>query len=302
MRVLTPLSLAVALAISALSQAQFTSFVSFGDSLSDSGNINNLTFGISPGAGYFNGRFSNGPVWNERVAASFGLTAVASTSGGTNYAYGGSLSGAGFTNFIVPNMTPQVNSYLASNTPTASVLFTVWSGGNDYLNGSTNVGQVVSNISNNITSLYNAGGRHFIVPNLPLLGNIPRNIGTVNQGPANVLSAAHNSALSNQISVLRTNLSGIKIYTVDIAGIFEEVRLNPGAFGLTNVSDPALVNGVVVPNEDQYLFFDSIHPTRIGHQLVADAAIRAVPEPMTLTALTLGALALAKRRRSRKSA
>ena len=46
----------------------FTRIVLFGDSLSDVGNVNNQTFGISPGSGYWNGRFSNGPVWVENFA------------------------------------------------------------------------------------------------------------------------------------------------------------------------------------------------------------------------------------------
>src|SRR5205823_5341630 len=68
--------------------------VVFGDSLSDVGNVNNQTFGISPGSGYWNGRFSNGPVWAESLATGLSLSAPTySRGGGSDWAYGGAHTG-----------------------------------------------------------------------------------------------------------------------------------------------------------------------------------------------------------------
>jgi outer membrane lipase/esterase len=70
----------------------FSSLVVFGDSLSDVGNIDNATpfFFKYPGQYYYQGRFSNGPVWVEPLAAGLGLpTIAASTDGGNDFAYGG---------------------------------------------------------------------------------------------------------------------------------------------------------------------------------------------------------------------
>src|SRR5690349_1365451 len=61
----------------------------FGDSLSDIGNIDDATFGAVPGSSYFDGRFSNGPAWVERLASNLGVGPLRpSRVGGTNYAYG----------------------------------------------------------------------------------------------------------------------------------------------------------------------------------------------------------------------
>ena len=66
----------------------------FGDSLSDTGNVFDV-FGI-PAAPNFQGRFSNGPVWVEGLAAGLGAPApMPSRNGGTNYAYGGAETGFG---------------------------------------------------------------------------------------------------------------------------------------------------------------------------------------------------------------
>src|SRR6476659_8447225 len=68
----------------------FSNLVVFGDSLSDVGNIAQAPFINTPGPYYWNGRFSNGPVYAETLATGLGLPAlVNSASGGNDFAYGG---------------------------------------------------------------------------------------------------------------------------------------------------------------------------------------------------------------------
>ena len=60
----------------------YDSLISFGDSLSDTGSG-------PPTPPTYGGRFSNGPVWQEQLAGSLGLSAAQTH----NYAIGGAMTG-----------------------------------------------------------------------------------------------------------------------------------------------------------------------------------------------------------------
>ena len=69
----------------------------------------------------------------------------------------------------------------------------------------------------------------------------------------------------------------------NVARLFVEIIELPEEFGLSNVTDPALdeQTGEIVPNPDEYLFWDSYHPTTVGHTIMGDAVFDQVPEPGT---------------------
>ncbi|HEY7089188.1 MAG TPA: SGNH/GDSL hydrolase family protein, partial [Tepidisphaeraceae bacterium] len=153
----------------------FSGLLSFGDSLSDVGNTYGATFGLSPGGSpYYNGRYSNGPVWVEDLALDQALAVpTLSRSGGLDYAYGGAETGTGNTSLVIWNLQKQVSTYLGNHTPSPTQLVTLWAGANDFFDGQTNVATPVNNIATSIGSLATAGAKTFLVPNLPLLGDTP---------------------------------------------------------------------------------------------------------------------------------
>lgn len=252
----------------------FTRLVIFGDSLSDVGNTSQATLGIQPGSAYWQGRFSNGPVWIEQLGVTLGLPVVKSRSGGYNYAHGGAETGSGYEYLVIPNLVTQVTQYLNARTPNSTELHVVWAGGNDYLNGQTNHAVPVGNLEAQIVRLYNAGARRFLVPNLPLLGFVPRNVGTSNEAPMNLLSLQHNALLYQRLWTLRRTLFGIDIHMMDVGSLMETIRSNPGAYGLSNVTEPAYNGTTVVPNPAVYAFWDEIHPTTGVHGILANGAAR----------------------------
>ena len=323
-------SLVLCVTASSAWAVSFSNIVVFGDSLSDTGNLGTLTGGAAPqtaGGAYFAGRFSNGPVWVEQLAKRLGLPApTPSFLGGTNYAWGGSESSlVGISFQSTPNVGEQIQTtflggspfapaigYLDNNTPSPTDLFVLWTGANDFLNaGQTDASVPVANISTHIGTLAAAGAQHFLVPNLPLLGQIPRHFGESTEAAFDALTIEFNELLKAELNQLKNDL-GIKIVMVDIFSLFQDIENDPTAFGFTDLTGKALINGFVsginpveiVPNPDEYRFWDEVHPTRVTHRVIGDLAFSSlpIPEPNTMILSFVGAGGLGLITRRRKTA
>jgi thermolabile hemolysin len=285
------------LLLSATASTQAARLFAFGDSLTDTGNVYAATGGANPAAPYWQGRYSNGPVWAERLASGLGLSVDRSLTGGTNYAYGGAQlnPNSALSSVGTPNVGAQLGQFqLGGNSFVATDLVVLWAGGNDFLNGATNPTLVASYVTQHMTSMYALGARRFLIPNLPLLGYTPGLIGTGGETLANFASVAFNANLASNLATFRTNYSGTTVHELDIATLFETVRTSPGGYGLTNVTQSYLATG---GNPDQFLFWDNVHPTRGVHDIVGRAALAAVPEPGSIVALGLGCVVLLRRRK-----
>ncbi|MDR3620741.1 MAG: SGNH/GDSL hydrolase family protein [Paludisphaera borealis] len=272
-----------------------TEIVAFGDSLSDVGNTY-LAIGFPPSPPYYPGVYSNGPNWIQLLAGKLGVaTPTASLAGGTDYAWGGAESGAGLSFMGTPNLGLQVDTFLGSNTPNASQLFTVWAGANDFLNGGqTDPTVVVANIAGAISALAGAGGTHFLVPNLPLLGELPATNGLPQpmRDALDGLTLAFNGLLQAEVANLSQTL-GVSITYLDVNGEFGKIIADPAAFGLTNVTDADPRSIGEAADGQAHLFWDTVHPTTVVHEVIAQAAFNAVvPEPSSFALLAIAGAGL----------
>ncbi len=225
----------------------FSGFVVIGDSLSDDGNVANVTQNRVairyPGQNfnYADGRFTNNRstspasarwsgVWHEQLATFFANTSLASNSldnNGTCFAFGGATTrdgqqnrtvisnptpfGGGQVSITIDNMGQQVTNYLARGTPNANALFLVWGGANDLFDdfSDANVSATANRVAALVTRLAQAGARSFLVPNLPPLGNIPHyNNGNASAAPLNTASAAYRDRLSAALDTAVAGLAG----------------------------------------------------------------------------------------------
>jgi phospholipase/lecithinase/hemolysin len=284
-------ALALGMLAPATTRAGFTQIVAFGDSLIDTGNLFAATG--QPPAPYFDGRFSNGPIWVEYLAVRLGVAAPApSLNGGMDYAWGGAETGTGLSTIGVPNINSQVADFLAAHTLGASQLVVIDGGANDFFNGQTDPSVPVANLVAAITALAGAGGRTFLVQNLPQLGMIPASQGLPQdrRDALNALTLAYDSLLNSSLAQLRSTL-GVTIGEVDLDRFLTDARADPSAYGFTNTTTSALDDGVV--SGAGYLFWDDVHPTTVGHQFIGDLAFAAVvPEPGSVTLLATGAVVL----------
>ena len=289
--------------------AQFSSLYVFGDSLSDVGQFSTVTGGLVPPAslGYFNGRFSNGPVWVDYLAADLGVSSTTQT----NFAIGGASTGTQNSSISgLPGLQQEIAGFTQA-VPQAdpNALYVIWAGANDYLGtiGQTNPAIPVANIDQAINALVQDGAKDILVANLPDLGLVPlvSAQGSLVSGAVSTLVQAHNTLLAQSLATLAPQLAtqGVTLIPFDVNSLVNVVSVNPASYGITNVTDPCLVNtplffnsGTVslCSNPNEYLFWDSLHPTTAADQIVADAAFKtinvstsAVPEPPITGGLVL---------------
>ena len=283
----------------------YTDLYVFGDSLSDVGNDDFYTAGIFPGPTYFDGRFTNGPVYSELLAEGLGVgpltrsgRLLASIFGpdGNGFAYGGALtSGTPIgTNLVVDDLDDQIDHYLFHETVDPGALYTVLIGANDFFGGETNVLTPAGRVANDLDRLADAGVENFLVLNLPELGLTPRYNGSVSgdssQAAAfNQRARDYNAALDDVLDDLETAYPTANVFRVDLAGLLNDLIAEGADRGFTNTTDPAAPGlepgdgsydpSLVVSDPDAYLFWDDVHPTAAVHRLLSFEAIRAVLPP-----------------------
>ncbi len=257
----------------------YTRLLVFGDSLSDVGNTSAATLGFSPGSNYYQGRYSNGPVYAERLSTGLGLgTLTRSGAGGNDFAYGGArLSGTGgFTGLFINDLDEQVDDYLdrlSGQSAPAGALFVVFIGANDLFSGVTNTSSLASGITSQAQRLVNVGARNLLTVNLPRLGLTPDyNRNATSAANISNLTVALNNALAASFATLATARPDVTIRSLDVEALFDNLVANPAQWGFTNVID----RGQGVADATGYVFWDGVHPTARGHTLLSEAALQAV--------------------------
>lgn len=316
--------LALAISPSTAAAEPITTIVVIGDSLSDQGNAFALTggtFPVPPNAQ----RASNGPVAVEYMAARLGVPLAPAAAGGTNYAVIGAATGP----VAIPGTDPPVlldNSAVpqygqlalagsgllnqaaafATTGPAfnaSSTLFVVWGGPNDFALSPSfgTIGTAVANLADTIGVLYADGARQFLVPNMADLSLTPFGLAqdALTQAALQGLSVGFNLALALALDGLE-QLPGIDIRRFDTFALLAMIAANPGAFGLANTSDACFAGnlgsaGAVCAAPDTFLFWDSVHPTTRGHQILGNAFAAAVPEPAVVILFALGMAATMRR-------
>jgi phospholipase/lecithinase/hemolysin len=302
-------ALAVLSCATALAEVHaYNTIVVFGDSLSDTGNVLHLSevkyqipfpATVLPFEDYTLGRFTDGietfpstlttGVWIEQLAATLpGQPHVFnSLDGGTNYAYGFATTAntssplnfsANNVNYSVrvSNIGQQITRYLATHPQIDNhTLFVVWGGAIDVLNAKSQQDIYIAAAQEffDLQRLIQAGATQILVPNLPPLGLVPRLNGSpVTSVPATSASLLYNSYLAAGISLLKDFYwwRRVTFYQLDVFHLFLQIVASPGSYSLADVKDPA--EGLPV-NPDTFLFWDDLHPTTRGHQILADAAL-----------------------------
>jgi len=301
------------LPVSADSKAPYSHIVTFGTSLSDSGNafvlidengtppdydVDGLWQPFSPYARGGN-HLTNGATWIEQFSrlaglAPSGLPAFRGVgSKATNYAVGGARAydAPGFF-----NLSDQVAASLADTGGHLSpeALYAIEIGANDARDAlvafpqdpqqsAALVTAGVASVAESIAALYQAGARHFLVWTVPDISLTPavRALDAAFPGTATVamlLTQSFNAGLTAALAQLSA-LPGIDIRRLDAFSLIHAIVADPAPFGVVNVTTPCITPGVepfACQKPSEFLFWDGIHPTTAVHGILAREAAAAL--------------------------
>jgi thermolabile hemolysin len=270
----------------ALSQSQtFSRLFIFGDSLSDVGNTSKLFYGILPGSpSYYNGHFSNGSVWVESFSKQLNFPPELVI----NFAFAGARALKDF--LPIPSLDQQVAQYIKWNNTGAdpNALYVVWIGSNDIMNDEyiCNNIKIVKKISDHVKEqikiLIKHGAQTFLIPNIPALSVTPlalehdaKHHDTAYSAHLDEMTINYNNLLANNLNQLLIEYPHIKFIKFDSYNMLKNAASYVEDFGITNIHQRCNPNWYLYNfyptcnNPNKYLFWDSVHPSAIGHKMLS---------------------------------
>lgn len=256
-------------------------------------------------------RFSNGPTWVEQLGQAIGLSAsvkpayaVPPIPGASNYAVAGTRARNEVAGEV--SLSHQVIKFLTENgSAPARALYVIEVGSNDVADvlfrratpdaleaAALSVGQAIG-------GLYCAGATNFLVWNVPNLGRTPAVLTANPVTPvpppftdlvqlATFITAGYNDGLNQVVDSLRYSpppcpngaQHDLNIIQFDAFGRVEKVVNHPRRYGLQNVTQACIQPGnpphFRCANQDRFLFWDGIHPTRAGHAIIAVEVVKTI--------------------------
>lgn len=223
----------------------FNKLVILGDSLSDYGNLYNgntawwlpIPAHFIPRAPYYEGRFSNGPVWADIFAEMFAAKGIKTL----NYAVGGALINRHFGIYLPYTLGDGIDYYFSKENPqtreVAESTYVIWIGANDYLQGvqyfsdpQADTDYAINTLKQNIESLIQAHANKFIVMNLPDISKTPYQADPEKKAVLHQLVILHNEKLPRMLQYLKEQHPGIDIQLYDTETLFEQLQADPAKF------------------------------------------------------------------------
>lgn len=273
--------------------------VVFGDSLSDNGNLYEvMKHQIPPSPPYFEGRFSNGPLWIEHLIQSYFPENPSMHL--QDYAYGGAgVSEEDGDDEVFFTLRREITTYLLTHHDKASEdsLYVVWIGANNYLALPSEAEKVLQSVHvgilHSLQRLVEKGAKHILVVNLPDLGRSPAALQLDAVAEMNYFTREHNNLLAKAVSHLQQEYPEVQWLYYDLYHAFNEVLEHSQDYGFTNITDTCIDSSAVddltktsvlkmvaaaKPGMKQndacsgYLFFDLVHPTAIAHKILGERA------------------------------
>ena len=267
----------------AAAQNGFTRIQAFGDSYVDTGNLFRIIGTPNP-VQYPTGRFSGGTNFVDTTSQLLGIPQ-------NNYAIGGATAGS--TNVVgpgIPGFFQEYTGFVASGqriAPTDLVILNI--GGNDarayYQTGGSLAGaNAAATVSatqaiTGVNALVGAGARTLVF-GLGDVSTLPEATGNPAAAIGSAFSQSYNAQTQAALAVIARN--GVRVETIDIGLIGNQIKANPAAFGIANTGACPLACIGNPTLQNQYLFyFDGVHLTSRGFAILGQYVVNRLNAPLT---------------------
>ncbi|WP_252178163.1 autotransporter domain-containing protein [Endozoicomonas sp. 4G] len=287
----------------------YSQFYSFGDSISDTGNLKIDYHGRKVPL-----KFSDKTLYNQNVAGTMGFNLRPSMDGGNNFAVSGNsseeilLSVTSDKPYTPLNLeifkSQKQNTFFMRNHGQADkkAMYMILGGSNDVefeRLGLRTPLQVARNLIASVNALHSYGARYIFMLNVPNLGETPGGEKLL----ADKRSAIRTYSKDIDSSVLKElKNSNANVFYMNLYGLLKEVSDNPAAYGLVNlppenVDITCMVKGensvpcikpdssvkggderkrVITGVANQSVFWDGLHPSSYMHKIGSDYILSAV--------------------------
>lgn len=286
--------------------------VVFGDSYSDTGlawqAFQTQGINLPQAPHYVGGRFSNGPVAVEHLAAALGVPL-------DNRAWGGATTGQ--ANILATSgpvagtgVQWQVQHYLGEQGAAldARSLYLLWAGPNDLiLNPSLAASQrAAGQLMQALDTLYAAGARSFLLPLMPDLSKLPMLRGLTTAPAYASVTQDFNARLLAGAQALKAAHADAVVQTFDTPAHLAGLVADP-ASGIGNATSGCVTGdfsavAAVCDQPDSHLYWDGTHFSAATHAYLGQAMAASVPEPSSALLLLVGGVAVGGWRQARRRA